>query len=348
MRRRVSSHILLFALWVISTIAGADSGGTAADWPALPIADGDYVFAGAVEPATAANRGRVGNVGVIIGDQGVVVIGTGSSEADGERLIESIGRLTSRPIVLAIDAYAAPEHVLGNSAFARRNIPILAHRATAHYMALNCDACQRSVAAEVGDTTRVTTSPSEPKRLIDGPMTLVAGGRRLDILYYGTTQQAGSIAVFDSASGVLFAGGLASFDLVPDIRDADVAAWLKALADMRSLPLKRVVPGQGPVGEPRRLDEFARYLRSLAEATQRAYDGDLGLAEATRSVQLPNFETWALYARNHPRNVHFQYLQIEARELGAAPNTADAVTPTEKPPRTDADVRQPLRKQPAQ
>jgi glyoxylase-like metal-dependent hydrolase (beta-lactamase superfamily II) len=287
-----------------------------------PLARDVYVFPGKLAAPGPDNLGRVANVGVIIGAEGVIVVGTGTSDADGERLLAAIGRLSKRPVVLAINTHAGPEHVLGNSAFARRGIAILAHRATDDYMAANCDRCLRDLQALIGEPAMAGSYPERPQQLIDGPACITAGGRRLDILHYGPTQQPGSIAVFDPASGVLFAGGLASFDVVPDAHDADLAIWIKALEQMRRLPLKRVVPGRGPPGRPDRLDEVGDYLTRLAQGTRQAYDNGLDLAAATASVDVSRYRSWASYAQTHRRNVHFQYLRLEAQEF-ATPAAAN-------------------------
>lgn len=295
--------------------------GVRADEPApvQKLAPGVYVLRGADAAPSPANGGRVANVGVIVGSRGAIVIGTGASDADGERLIEEIGRLGGRPIELAIDTYAGPEHVLGNRAFARRGIPVLAHRLTDRYMAQNCATCIRSLAAQVGDAVLAGSDLRRPDRLIDHAQTVSAGGRRIELLYYGPTHQPGSIAVFDRASGVLFAGGLASFDVIPDAHEADIPAWLAALDRMHALPLEAVVPGRGPVGTPARLDEVATYLRALERETRRAYHRGLGLAETTQGLDLSAFRDWAMYASAHRRNTHFQYLRLEAGEFAAAP-----------------------------
>lgn len=315
-------RLCLLALgWLLAAGATLAVAGEAAP-VAERIAADVYVFPGDAGAPSAANSGRVANVGVIVGPQGVVVVGTGASDSDGEALLAAIARLSARPVVLAIVTYAGPEHVLGNSAFARRGIPVLAHRATDGYMVANCAHCLRKQQGLVGAGALAGSQPERPQRLIDGPVTLVAGGRRLEVLYYGPTQQPGSIAVYDPASGVLFAGGLASFDVVPDAHDADLAAWLEALAEMRRLPLERVVPGRGPVGGPGRLDEVSGYLAGLARETEGAYLRGLSLFEATAAVDLPRYRDWAMYSQTHRRNVHFQYLRLESRDFGGAPEAA--------------------------
>ncbi len=283
--------------------------------PPRTLAPGIHVFPGSAAAPDAANGGVVANVGVIVGGAAVVVIGTGTSDTDGERLLAELHRLTDLPVVLAIDTYAGPEHVLGNSAFARHGIALLAHRETDRYMVQNCASCIRNLATAVGGESLRGTRLERPTRLIDDSTTLAEAGRTLDILYFGATQQPGSIAVFDRTSGVLFAGGLASFDVVPDTHDADIDAWLAALRQLRRLPLTAVVPGRGPAGAPGRLDEVADYLAGLAQASRRAYDAGISIAAAGSRVELPRFERWAMYETTHRRNVHFQYLRLEAQEL---------------------------------
>jgi glyoxylase-like metal-dependent hydrolase (beta-lactamase superfamily II) len=310
-----SALVFLCALPVLLPHTASAAGPASAAPGAQRIANDIYVFPGAKAAPSADNLGRVANVGVIVGSQGVIVIGTGTSDADGERLLSAIGRVSALPVVLAIDTYAGPEHVLGNSAFARRGIPLLAHRATDDYMARNCELCQRNLERLVGDRALAGSRLERPQRLIDGSVSIVAGGRQLRLLHYGHTQQAGSIAVFDTASGVLFAGGLASFDVVPEARDAELVGWINALREIRLMPIKCVVPGRGPPGDPDRLDEVSDYLAGLARDTQHAYDQGLDLAEATTAVTLPRFAGWVMYEQTHRRNVHFQYLRLEAREL---------------------------------
>jgi glyoxylase-like metal-dependent hydrolase (beta-lactamase superfamily II) len=300
---------------VFGVLAVLSAAALAADAAPIRVARNIFVFPGNSVAPGPDNRGRIANVGVIIGAAGVIVIGTGTSDADGERLLAAIGRLSKRPVVLAINTYAGPEHVLGNSAFARRGIPIMGHRATDDYMVVNCERCQRNLQAIIGDAAMRGTHPERPRRLIDGPVSIEVGGRRLDILHYGPTQQPGSIAVFDVGSGVLFAGALASFDVIPDAHDADLGNWIAALQQLRRLPAKLVVPARGPLGTPDRLDEVKDYLSKLALETQRAYAAGFSLATTTAMVDLPGYRGWAMYAETHRRNVHFQYLKLEAREL---------------------------------
>lgn len=297
---------------------------------ALRPSTGVHVFIGAANEASAENGGRIGNLGVITGTRGSLVVGTGSSNTHGEALLAAVSRLSGKPVLLAVNMQAAPDHVLGNTAFARRGIAIFAHRKVAAYMAAHCDDCLKAVTRSVGKAPLEGSQPMQPTQLVDGDTSIDLGGRVVDLIWLGDGPHPGVLAVFDRKSRVLFAGALASFDVIPDARDADIDAWLAQLRTLSRLRPRSIVPGIGRPGTVARLDEVAAYLTGLKQGARTAYDDDLPLTSAPSSVHLPRFASWALYGTRHPRNVHFEYLRREARDLGASPI---GVTPG--PGRTD-------------
>jgi glyoxylase-like metal-dependent hydrolase (beta-lactamase superfamily II) len=297
---------------------------------ALRTSPGVHVFIGAAEEASADNGGRIGNLGVITGTRGSLVVGTGSSNTHGEALLAAVARLSGKPVLLAVNMQATPDHVLGNTAFSRHGIAILAHRNVAAYMAAHCEQCLKAVTESVGAAPLQGSQPIQPTQLVDGDTSIDLGDRVVDLIWFGDGPRPGVLAVFDRRSRVLFAGALATFDVVPDARDADLDGWLTQLHTLSRLRPRLIVPGIGRPGTVARLNEVAAYLTGLKQATRSAYDNDLSLASAPSSAHLPRFESWALYGTRHPRNVHFEYLRREARELNASPI---GVTPA--PDRTD-------------
>jgi hypothetical protein len=220
--------------------------------------------------------------------------------------------------------------VLGNTAFARHGISVFAHRNVDAYMATHCDECLKNLTASVGKTLLEGTEPMRPTHLIDGATSIDLGGRIIDLIWFGDGPKPGVLAIFDRRSRVLFAGALASFDVVPDARDADIDGWLAHLRDIARLHPRWIVPGSGRPGTVTRLNEVTAYLTGLQQGTRSAYENDLSITSAPASVRLPRFESWALYGARHPRNVHFEYLRCEARDLGTSPS---GTTPA--PDRTD-------------
>jgi glyoxylase-like metal-dependent hydrolase (beta-lactamase superfamily II) len=308
-------------------VAGACAGLMAAASPApaeggyaplQALAPGVYVQRGVDEAASAANKGAVANLGVLVGSEGVVVVNTGSSDEHGAALLKAIARITDRPVVLAINTQASPDQVLGNSTFTRRGIPVLAHRDTDAFMREHCDACVADVKAQADTEALAATLVARPTRLIDGGQTLRAGGRTLQIMYFGWTEQPGALAVFDVESGTLFTGDIASVGVVPQTQLGHLPEWISALGELQALAPAVVVPGHGPAGPVGGLASMREYLQQLMDRTRAAYARGEGLMECVDRLQIPQFRAWALYDAHHRRNVHFVYLAIEEQELKKA------------------------------
>ncbi len=309
-------YLLARALTLPACLLGVTPAWAGHDYgPLHKLAPGVYVQRGADESASTANRGAVANLGVLVGPDGAVVVNTGSSAEHGASLLAAVARLTDRPVVLAIDTQASPDQVLGNSAFTARGIPVLAHRDTDAFMREHCDACVADVRAKAATDALAVTRVAWPTRLIDGSQTIRVGGRTIQILYFGSTERPGSMAVLDVESRVLFTGNLASFGLVPEAQLGELPGWIDALRELQDLKPARVVPGHGAPGPAAGLSQMSDYLQSLVDETRAAYARGDGLMETVERVQLPQFRGWALYDAHHRRNVHFAYLQIEEQDL---------------------------------
>lgn len=279
------------------------------------VGSGVYAVIGERDDPAPRNRGIVGNYGVLVGTDGVILVNTGTSARHMRDLLDTVRAITSQPILLAINTHQHPAFIFGNGTLARLGVPILAHREVGTLMAERCARCLKILQAALGAEEMEGTQVVAPTELIDDGATLTVGGRTIDILYYGHTSARGAIAVYDRAGGVLFGGGMVSVDRIPDVKDADIAAWRAALDRMQTLGARRVVPGEGPVSPPSRLGELGRYLASLESAVASAYRRRVSLGGAAADAQQPAFRSWALYDSMHRKNVEQLYLRLEQAEL---------------------------------
>jgi glyoxylase-like metal-dependent hydrolase (beta-lactamase superfamily II) len=284
--------------------------------PALQqVAPGVYAVIGHDAEAAPGNYGAVGNQGILIGTDGVILIDTGTSTRYAEELVAAVRRLTAKPIVLAIDTHQHPAFIFGNGALASQGVPILAHREVADLIEQRCDKCLKNLNVILGSVEMAGTRVRVPDRIITGTQTLTVAGRVLDILYAGQTSSPGSIAIFDRASGVLFGGGMVSIGRIPDTKDARINAWIAALQGLQQRPVTLLVPGEGPVSAPARIDELVAYLRALQSGVRATYDAGFSLGEAAAHSALPAFARVPLYQPAHNRNVEQLYLLLERATL---------------------------------
>lgn len=261
-----------------------------------------------------------GNAGFFAGPDGVVVVDTGISDRYGRQMIEAIRKVSDRPIALVVVTHAVQEFVFGAGAFAARGTPIGAHQATIDLMKARCQHCLDNLQPLLGDELKGTRLVL-PTTAWHGATTINAGGMELELLHYEWAATPGDIAVFDRHTGTLFAGGLLAVDYIPEIRDCDFQGWRTAIAALRELPLRHIVPGHGPVTGRQALDATDGYLSALDELVHRLYRDSSSLIEALERADLPQYAGWAAYDAHHRKNVLHRYLQLEIEDLGGDPRS---------------------------
>jgi glyoxylase-like metal-dependent hydrolase (beta-lactamase superfamily II) len=310
MRFRALLFVLPFAL--ASRAAGA--------LEALQVAPGVYAVAGASGTPEPHNRGDVANAGFIVGATGVVVIDTGTSMRFGRDLLRAIRAVTDRPVALVILTHADQEFVFGAGAFADAGAEISAHRETIALMSARCGHCLDRLRPILGhdlDETRLVL----PTRAFETSLRLPAGGTLIDVLHFGWASTPGDVVVFHPPSGVAFAGGMVVSGHIPRIRDCDFRGWQSALARLRALPIRRIVPGFGPVGGTEAIDATAGYLRALDDRVQALYRAGVSLLDAPAQSDLAEYRGWAAYEAHHRQNALHRYLQLEIEDLGGDPRS---------------------------
>jgi glyoxylase-like metal-dependent hydrolase (beta-lactamase superfamily II) len=310
--------------WAAALLAGCSSlpSTVRAIAPATPIAPitpialapGVYLLPGAPGAADAHNLGRIGNAGFIVGEHGVITIDTGTSLVHGRALLAAIRTVTHRPLLLALVTHTRPEFLFGGAAFREQGVPIVMHEQTARLMAARCDTCLKTLRQTVGEAPMAGTTLYTPERQFSAGHLLDATGRAVRVLHFGHSSGPGDIAVFDVQSGVLFGGGLLDAGRVPDIQDSDLPGWQRALAALRALPIRVVVPGHGPASPPTAIEATERYLLQLDARVRDLVASGVSLLHVAEACELPEFAGWDQYDSIHRRNASVAYLRVE-REL---------------------------------
>ncbi|MBS0445425.1 MAG: MBL fold metallo-hydrolase [Proteobacteria bacterium] len=305
--------------WLAGCLGVLAAHAAASDPKAVEVAGGVYMLPGeAGEEPNATNLGRFGNAGFIVGPSGVLVIDMGTSYRHGKALLAAIARVTDRPVKLAIVTHTRQDFLFGGTAFRERGIPIAMQTAAAELMAARCENCLKTLRQQLGDEPMEGTAMYQADRLFDDGKAIDGQaliGRKVAVLYYGHSSGPGDVAVFDERTGVLFAGGMVDRERIPDIGDSDLPGWHRALAALRALPVKVVVPGHGPVGGPTAIDDIERYLSQLEARARALIKADTPLSEAADATELPDFARWQQYDTVHRRNAAIAYLRVEREQL---------------------------------
>jgi len=288
--------------------------------PASPIelAAGVYMLPGAGGEPDAANLGRVGNAGFIVGRTGVLAIDTGTSYLHGRALLAAIRSVTDQPVRLALVTHTRQEFLFGAAAFREQGIPIAMQRAAAALMTTRCDTCLKTLRATLGEDAMRGTTMFTPDIAFADPLAIDAAaliGRPIQVLYFGHSSGPGDIAVYDPRTRTLFAGGLLDAQRIPDVFDSDLARWAEALHTLQALPIEVIVPGHGPSGSKRVITQVERYLDQLTTRVRALLSAGAPLSEVPDSTALPDFASWDQYDTVHRRNAALVYLRYEREQL---------------------------------
>lgn len=329
MPRRSSRRALLaHGLRLAGATALAGLGGCAAVPPpidaeatAVPVAPGVWMLPGLPGEPDARNLGRVANAGFIVGPQGVLAVDAGTSLLHGRALLRALRTATAAPVQAVVITQTKPDVLFGAPAFREAGVPIWMHRDAATLMAARCRICLANLQRDVGDAPMAGTAMFEPDELLPGGRKLDVGGRTVLLLYFGHSSGPGDLAVLDSATGVLLAGGLVEGRRIPNLHDADLPGWQAALQGLQRLAargdIRRVVPGHGAAAGPEAIGETAGYLAALEALVRGLVEDGVPLSEVPARCALPAYAAWDGYPALHRRNAATLYLRIEQEGLRA-------------------------------
>lgn len=278
----------------------------------LEVADGVFMLTGSPGEISPANRGRVGNAGFIVGPEGVLVIDSGVSHRQGLELLAVIRQMTDKPVRELLLTHARQEFLFGATAFRAAGVPIRMHEDAADLMRSRCDGCLHTLQRVLGEDEMRGSAVISPDRRFRGELSMhPALGRAVRILDFGHSSGPGDVAVLDEPSGVLFAGGLVDCRRIPDVQDAELAGWHAALGRLAHLPVQRVVPGHGPLGDPACVTAVDDYLRELHARIVELVEGGVALSEVARAATLARYADWDQYDTVHRRNASVLFVKLE-------------------------------------
>ena len=328
MRELLRSAANLLGAAVVGAVlvaATAAHAGDAAPVEPVELAAGVYMLPGSSGEPDAGNLGRVGNAGFIVGRTGVLVIDTGSSYLHGRALLDAIRKVTDRPVRMALITHTKQEFLFGALAFREQGIPIAMHQAAADLMAARCETCLKTLRSTLGEEAMRGTAMFKPDITFTDAQSFDAAtpiGRPIQLLHFGQSSGPGDIAVFDPRSRTLFAGGLLDSKRIPDVIDSDLPRWREALRTLQALPADVIVPGHGPDGGKRMVEQVDRYLDQLATRTRELQRNGVPLSEVPDATPLPEFAAWDQYDTVHRRNAALLYLRYEREQLYKSPTGA--------------------------
>ena len=229
------------------------------------------------------------NIGVVLGDEGMLVVDTRTSPTQADEVIEELRELTRRPTSVVVDTHGHSDHCFGNQRF--RPAPIWGHDRCVAMLKTTGERQRAALIANIPDLAQELASlVIDPPDQTFGDRATVEidpGGRSVELRFLGRGHTDNDIVVLVEDADVLFAGDLLENDATPFFDDGYPMDWPATVERVVALATGVVVPGHGSIGDHafavRQMTEF----RTIAELAGLVYEGVLGLDDAVLRTPYP-------------------------------------------------------------
>lgn len=293
----------------------SESGATRAQTPADPWFTltklGTNVWAALDNPN--AKQRSYSNAGIVIGDDGVVVIDTLTGDEAAAHLLKEIRALTALPVRFVVNTHYHGDHVAGNKLFAAAGARVVAHRNVRRWihsenLRLLGDKANPDLKTFIERFEAPTMGYTEA-------VDLYVGSRAIQIRSFPGHTGGDSVVIVPDAK-VVFAGDLLWRGLIPNTVDGSTKAWIQTLdAFVSAYPDHTFVPGHGGVAGAQDVTAFREYLATIqklvADARATGKTGD-AVVQTVMPALKAKYGQFDLFDDLAPRNI----TEAEAEQSG--------------------------------
>ena len=275
------------------------------------IGEGIYVYLG--DARNEFDTEHDSNAGIIISNDGVLLVDTGNKGTDARNIQTALKKLTTQPVKYIVLTEPHPDHQIGSFLFSPPAV-VITHGPTpvSGIESMKADAPRIQASIE---RTRAT-NPAE-RNALEGYRLIVAqrefsghketiqmGERTIELLYHPNVHSEADISVWLPKERVLFSGAAAlveqfnvfrPFVTIPDIQ--------AAIKELRALNPAFVIPSHGASGVPataRLFDESERFYNLLLERVGQMVKDGKSLEQIQKDLKMPEYSSWGSKSRIAP------------------------------------------------
>lgn len=259
------------------------------------------------------NAGFISNAGVIITDEGVVILDSLGTPSLANKLLKLIREKTDKPIKKVVVTHYHADHIYGLQVFKELGAEIIAPDGVYEYIdsdvaSSRLEERQFSLDPWVNENTHIV----KPDTIIDTTEKFSLGGVDFTIDFIGKAHSAADLTLYVDTDKVLYTGDILFEGRVPYIGDK-TKHWLDTLQKMETNKVEALVPGHGPAAKnPQKAITLTReYLAYMREKMGEAVEEMLDFDEAYKQIDWSRFEKLPAFEAANRRNAFQVYLSME-------------------------------------
>ena len=220
------------------------------------------------------------NVGIVVGEDGVLIVDTRSSERQGRELLAELRQLTSNPVRWVVNTHWHWDHVLGNSVFERAEV--FGHLICREVLSERAEETREAATVWMPADQHEDIAATEvvPPSQVFSERLSVDVGRLVDLEHFGRGHTDADITVSVPDSGVVYMGDLVEEGAPPAFGDSYPLEWPSTLGLASRTAAAIVVPGHGDVVGPQFVREQLSELSLVAGTARRLLAGEIAFEDA--------------------------------------------------------------------
>ena len=229
------------------------------------------------------------NNGIIVTNQGVVVIDAQRTEPLAREVREAIAKLTSQPIRYVIHTTPHLPFNGGNAIYAEA-------------IQIGHENHRTSLMKLLAKDSPADLKKKLPQQTFSERMTLYLGGKEIQIVYLGKAHSLADTMVYILEDRIAYMGETYYSDEFPYISEGYSASWLRAIESAEALKVDIYVPGHGFL--PKNLSDTRaglhsswQVLKEVREAVQKQVAQGASEEEAVKAINLPQMKRFKGYER---------------------------------------------------
>ncbi|SMN01651.1 Beta-lactamase-like precursor [uncultured Candidatus Thioglobus sp.] len=281
-----------------------------------------YIMHGPKGEPSKQNQGFMNNPGIILGDNGIIVIDPGSTYQVGQKVIKEIEKISKKPIVAVFNTHVHGDHWLGNQAIVEKypTVKIYAHPNMITRVKEGAGEFWTQLMQDLTEGLSKGTNATYPTDSTTHLQIISIDSERFKI--HNPTQKAHTdtdIMIEHINSKTLFLGDndfihrQGRFD-----NTSDMHGNIKTLEYAIDLGLNHYVPGHGASGNVETaVKPFLDYLLTIQSEVKKGYAEDLADYEIKPIAhkKLTNYHDWHGYDAQLGKHISKMLLEIEALDF---------------------------------
>ena len=226
------------------------------------------------------------NVGVVLGEDGVLLVDTRSTTAEGAELEREVRLLTTKPVRWVVNTHWHWDHTFGNSVF--REAEVWGHERCAETLRERPDEMREGAAKWFPDRREEFDAVEivPPSKTLVNSASL-AIGREILLGFHGLGHTDSDLIVDVADAQVCFAGDLVEEGAPPSFGDSYPLSWPLTLRLASDSMSATVVPGHGDVVDKTFVAGQHAELVAVAELASQCIGESLTVDEAVAAGPYP-------------------------------------------------------------